>query len=302
MSEMEARHKKEIKTLEGEKRAALKKAKGTKGKKAKEALATLEKEFEDKLKTIKEKHQQELAAASGADDGDAAAPATATDGAPETKDAEDQPAEEKASDGADDGMTEKERKQAKAREKKARKKQREAERQAEIEAETANAGPGLKQIEEERIQAILTPLSMRIVDVTADGHCLYRAIAAQTGKSFSEIRSICADTLASNQDEFAPFCEYTDAIPDYDQYVATVRSTAEWGGHIELRALGMALNRSIVVYSAEAGNKPLVIDPPPLDNAAASADGTEPIRLSYHMHYYALGEHYNQVVMAGPSS
>lgn len=36
---MEARQKKELKALEGEKRAALKKAKGTKGKKAKDAVA-----------------------------------------------------------------------------------------------------------------------------------------------------------------------------------------------------------------------------------------------------------------------
>lgn len=37
--EVEARHKKEIKALDGEKRAAIKKSKGTKGKKAKEAVA-----------------------------------------------------------------------------------------------------------------------------------------------------------------------------------------------------------------------------------------------------------------------
>jgi hypothetical protein len=39
MEETQARHRKELKSLEGEKRAALKKAKGAKGKKAKEALA-----------------------------------------------------------------------------------------------------------------------------------------------------------------------------------------------------------------------------------------------------------------------
>ena len=38
--EMESRHKKELKSLEGEKRAALKKAKALKGKKGKEAIET----------------------------------------------------------------------------------------------------------------------------------------------------------------------------------------------------------------------------------------------------------------------
>ena len=36
---VEARHRKELKALEGEKRAALKKAKATKGKKAKDEVA-----------------------------------------------------------------------------------------------------------------------------------------------------------------------------------------------------------------------------------------------------------------------
>ena len=40
MEEIDARHRKELKALEGAKRAALKKAKGTKGKKAKEDVST----------------------------------------------------------------------------------------------------------------------------------------------------------------------------------------------------------------------------------------------------------------------
>lgn len=31
-------------------------------------------------------------------------------------------------------------------------------------------------------------------------------------------------------------------------------------------------------------------------NEATADDDDDPIRLSYHLHYYALGEHYNQVV------
>jgi hypothetical protein len=39
MDEIQTRHKKELKALDGEKRAAIKKAKALKGKKGKEALA-----------------------------------------------------------------------------------------------------------------------------------------------------------------------------------------------------------------------------------------------------------------------
>jgi hypothetical protein len=38
MEEAQSRHRKQVKALEGEKRAAVKKAKGSKGKKAKEVL------------------------------------------------------------------------------------------------------------------------------------------------------------------------------------------------------------------------------------------------------------------------
>jgi OTU domain-containing protein 6 len=112
---------------------------------------------------------------------------------------------------------------------------------------------------------------------------------------FITIGSICADTLQANQDEFAPFCEYTDDVATFDDYVERVRNSAEWGGHLELRALGMALDRPIHVYSVQSGNKPLAIHEDH-ESQNNSNNNQEPILLSYHLHYYALGEHYNQVV------
>jgi OTU domain-containing protein 6 len=65
--------------------------------------------------------------------------------------------------------------------------------------------------------------------------------------------------------------------------VDRVRSSNEWGGHLELRALSEGLNKCIVVYSA---NQPVLV----------LGEEGDAIRLSYHLHYYSLGEHYNQVV------
>lgn len=96
---------------------------------------------------------------------------------------------------------------------------------------------------------------------------------------------ICADVLDSKKEEYAPFCEYTDSITTFDQYVDSVRSSSEWGGHLELRALAEGLKRSIVVYSA---TQPKLV--------MGDADDSNPVLLSYHLHYYSLGEHYNQVV------
>lgn len=104
--------------------------------------------------------------------------------------------------------------------------------------------------------------------------------------------SLCADTLLKHQDEFSPFCEYTDDVSTFDEYLSRVRNSAEWGGHLELRALGIALNRPIYVYSVQSGAKPLAIH----EDSESENTGKESILLSYHLHYYALGEHYNQVI------
>lgn len=75
-----------------------------------------------------------------------------------------------------------------------------------------------------------------------------------------------------------------------------MRNTAEWGGHLELRALHMALGRPIHVYSVQNGARPLEIHDDNDKSGSSSVSDKEPIRLSYHLHYYALGEHYNQVI------
>jgi len=183
-----------------------------------------------------------------------------------------------------------ERKLAKARRKRDRQKEKEAQVQQQIEEENAKAGPGLKQIELEQIAAVLTPLNLKISEVEADGHCLYRAVAAQSGKDYKTIRHLCADTLLERKDEFAPFCEYNDDESSFDHYLEKVRNSSEWGGHLELQALAIALDRPIFVYSLQSGNKPLAIH--------EDASCKDPILLSYHLHYYALGEHYNQVIGA----
>jgi OTU domain-containing protein 6 len=187
---IESRHKKELKALEGEKRAAIKKDKGTKGKKAKESVSNVEDEYASKLKQTMERHQKELRENDGGQEEKdeiptiktetPAAPAPTTTGEGDKK----QVPEEQ-------GLSEKERKQIKARLKKERQREREAQRQAESELEAANAGPSLRQVEEEQIQAVLGLLNLKISEVEADGHCLYRAVAAQTNKTHTEIRESC---------------------------------------------------------------------------------------------------------------
>jgi hypothetical protein len=124
---------------------------------------------------------------------------------------------------------------------------------------------------------------------------------------FFGIGSRCAQALERHEEELAAFCELSDQVSTFAQYVDQVRNSAEWGGHLELRALSMALARPIHVYSVQQGKDPLIIihqqqqeedqeqETEEINSNNNHAD-VRPIRLSYHLHYYALGEHYNQVV------
>lgn len=178
--EIEASHKKALKNLDGEKRAAVKKAKGMKGKKGKEAVAAVEDEFATKIKALEDSYQESLAAlAVGSLDISADSPTGANE-APESNNIGDYV--------VDDEAAARERKQAKAKKKRERQKEKEAEKERLIEEENTNAGPGPRKIELEQIQAVLTPLKLKISEVEADGHCLYRAVAAQSGTDYKTIR------------------------------------------------------------------------------------------------------------------
>ena len=217
MEEIQARHRKELKSLEGEKRAALKKAKGTKGKKAKDALAawvlchlimmmitaslhplrshifhwcffkleylSLEEEYVTKLTELQERHKQELAALQGDD-----APPEESTTTADAKDSTITPPQQQEEEVEDAEKAARERKQAKARRK--RQVQREKEKQLDAERERDLAGPSARTDELAVLKIKLDPLSLKVKPVASDGHCLYRAVAAQCGDDidYSQVR------------------------------------------------------------------------------------------------------------------
>jgi OTU domain-containing protein 6 len=211
------------------------------------------------------------------------------------------------------------KKQEKARQKRAKQRQAELERHNRIAQETANAGPSRRDVELEQLQQQICSSAhahYTIAEIPADGHCLYRAVAAQLNinnthntsqEDYRSVRGICADRLLQHADEYAPFAELDDedGSNNFANYCERVRSGTEWGGHLEIRALATALQRPIHIYSvaaAAAVNGYTVVEPEEdqaqqlyCNNDNNNAE-REPIRLSYHVHYYALGEHYNQVV------
>ena len=94
------------------------------------------------------------------------------------------PPESEPRETIDADQAEKERKQEKARKKRAKQREKEKQREQEIAEETAKAGPSPRDVEMEIIQQQLTPLNMKISEVAADGHYLYRSVAAQANSDY----------------------------------------------------------------------------------------------------------------------
>lgn len=190
--ELETAHKKSLKALEGEKRAAVKKAKALKGKKGKDALEAVEVDYTTKLHNLEASYQERLTSLVGVGVGSLQITSSVDDGGELTEGAigdniGSSSIIESSIEAIDEEARERERKLAKARKKREKQKEQEAKLKEQIELENANAGPSLRQVELEQMQKFLEPLNLRIEEVEADGHCLYRAVAAQSNKDYKEI-------------------------------------------------------------------------------------------------------------------
>lgn len=293
--ELEARHERELEEMEEKARSHVEAvaAAGGKSKKAKAAVEAAERETDQWLFELRERQKEEMERLRARLEGDTApdqdAPARCTG------DVASAPVEE----------TEEERifrKKAKALKKKQGRAAKEAERDAEKERERLEAGPSAREVELGTLTARLAKCRppLRIMEVAADGNCLYRSIGDQLKRvrpdllkknssreqDYEKVRAICAASLRTRMDDYAPFAEL-NAGEDYTSYCNRVENSADWGGELELRALADELRVRILVHRADA-NEPLAM-------GEAGGDGA-PLHVAFHQHYYALGEHYNSVV------
>ena len=156
----------------------------------------------------------------------------------------------------------------------------------------AGAGPSERDVEMGKLEAQLSPLGLKIHEIPADGHCLYRSLAHQLqaqgeAVDFLQCRKEIAAHIRANAADFAPYIDAAEGgSADIASYCAVVADSSEWGGQLEITALAHARKRKVTVFSADA---------PPLHTGDEYTDQGPPIELAYHRHYYGLGEHYNAV-------
>lgn len=165
----------------------------------------------------------------------------------------------------------------------------EANRQAAL-AEIASR-PDLALEESKAFSHRLAQDGFRIVEIAADGHCLFSAIGCQLDppRDHWELRAVAAKYLLDYREEYENFIELDTNIPDaFSDYCQKLESTGMWGGQIELEALSRALEICIVVL--QAGGPKLEFN----EDAAEK----QKIYLSYHRFAFSLGEHYNVLLKA----
>ena len=184
--------------------------------------------------------------------------------------------------------------------KKQRKALQEKERRLAV-AEELTGAADPRRDESEALQRRLRPLHLLVSPVLSDGNCLFRAVAEQlppsVGKTSADLRRLAAGHIRNHLPLYLPFLTREE-----DGEVMTEKEAVEycgrlavseggdivWGGHAEIVALTGALHRAITVYSAEGSDMRVLEE--------GVRDEGEDLRISFHQHYYGLGNHYNAVV------
>ncbi|KFA66429.1 hypothetical protein S40285_01252 [Stachybotrys chlorohalonatus IBT 40285] len=138
-------------------------------------------------------------------------------------------------------------------------------------------------------------------DIAPDGHCLFSAVADQLGQNsiplagtmasvggepgYKTVRRAAAAFMLENSDDFAPFLE-----EDLESYAARIRDTAEWGGQLELTALARRYGVEMRVVQDGRTER--------IGEEEGKATG-KTLWLAYYRHGYGLGEHYNSLRKSG---
>jgi len=123
-------------------------------------------------------------------------------------------------------------------------------------------GAGLAETQEEKdikeeMESFLKEvqeLNWRLVEVDADGNCLYRCFGTEiygdTGQHI-KVRAECCKYMRENVDFFSNF------IPDFDQRMKEKEEEYEWGDHVDITALSELYNVRVRVFEYDKDQKKL---------------------------------------------
>ncbi len=153
---------------------------------------------------------------------------------------------------------------------------------------TSAVESGRRESTEVAFEERLEKIGLHLVEVEADGNCLFRALAHQSfcdeGKH-KELRAECVRHLLEHRNRFEIFC-----TSDFDAYCRRMEKDGTWAGELEIRAMEEVLDRVVLIYSSESrAAKPVPMNTS-FDEQLLVGLEIEPIKLSYH-----YGCHYNSI-------
>ncbi|VAH54034.1 unnamed protein product [Triticum turgidum subsp. durum] len=131
-------------------------------------------------------------------------------------------------------------------------------------------------------RAQLGSFGLKIVEVTADGNCFFRAMGDQLeGDEGQHIkyREMVVHYILEHREEFEPFIE--DEVP-FDDYCDSMMKDGTWAGNMELQAGSLVTGRNICIH--------MLNSPRWYINNFSGREASNMVHLSYHH-----GEHYNSV-------
>ena len=138
-----------------------------------------------------------------------------------------------------------------------------------------------KQAELSGFRLQLDALGLKIVQVSGDGNCFFRAIADQLEGDEEEhrkYRNAVVQYMLKNRETFEAFVE--DDVP-FDKYCRSMEKDGTWAGHMELQAASLVTRCNICIHRSMS---------PRWYIRNFDGHGVCTLHLSYHD-----GKHYNSV-------
>ncbi|KAL7901730.1 hypothetical protein HDV63DRAFT_376860 [Trichoderma sp. SZMC 28014] len=290
LEQMQARHRRELKDLQG--RITSKKKNATK-----KTRKGVNDECAEMERQLREKQTSEVAALSGEVEEDAEEEEGQKDEA-----LEDATAKLKIEEDSNSQNTAQQ-----PGKKRNRQKERLARRAAEQEAAMLSAEQEASSMTDHRarestyMKSAFATHKLTEKDIQPDGHCLFAALADQLSHNdiplgggggdkeepaYKTIRKTATGYMEEHEDDFAPFLE-----EDFGGYVRKMRDTAEWGGQLELMAVARRYGVEIKVI--QDGRTENISGRQ--EEKEREGDEAKTLWLAYYRHGYGLGEHYNSL-------
>ncbi|XP_078447381.1 OVARIAN TUMOR DOMAIN-containing deubiquitinating enzyme 7-like [Wolffia australiana] len=103
-----------------------------------------------------------------------------------------------------------------------------------------------------KFRSQLDSLGLKIIEVTADGNCFFRALADQLNgdeNAHQTYRGVVVEYIKTHQEDFEPFIE--DEVP-FEKYCKSMREDGTWAGNMELQVASLVTRSNICIHHSSS--------------------------------------------------